>query len=161
MGVEVKGLGWLVRAWWLVMRFRQGQAEENKACCVRMGPGDESPHTQACWGAVRAGKGTAEPALRIGKGSSGQGQPDRHSSDVIGKCSNQGSRRVSTLHHSPQEPRPQPAAVLGSWCCHGLQAPLLCDSLPPGSRWVLDTVWELLRWLCFYFFFFLPKKKLL
>ena len=36
------------------------------------------------------------------------------SSDVIGKCSNQGSRRVSTLHHSPQEPRPQPAVVLGS-----------------------------------------------
>ena len=36
-----------VRAWWLVMRFRHGQGEENKACCVRMGPGDQSPHTQA------------------------------------------------------------------------------------------------------------------
>ena len=60
-------------------------------------------------------KGIEEPALGPAKGSSGKGQPaETQSSNVIGKGSNQGSRRVSTLHHSPQEPSPQPAVVLGS-----------------------------------------------
>ena len=35
-------------------------------------------------------------------------------SDVIGKRSNQGSRRVSTVDHSPQESHLLPAVVLGS-----------------------------------------------
>ena len=71
-------------------------------------------HPPFAEGLCRTGKGIEEPALGPAKGSSGQGQPaETDSCDVIGKYSNQGSRRVSTLHHSPQEPRPQPAAVLG------------------------------------------------
>ena len=65
-------------------------------------------------GLFRTGKGIEEPAL-VTQGAQWTRAASRDtSSDVIGKCSNQGSRRVSTLHHSPQEPRPQPAAVLGS-----------------------------------------------
>ena len=49
------------------------------------------------------------------KGVQWTGQPaEAQSSDVIGKCSNQGSRRVSALHHSPQETLPQLVVVLGS-----------------------------------------------
>uniref|UniRef100_A0A4W2FDP3 Uncharacterized LOC113890870 n=2 Tax=Bos indicus x Bos taurus TaxID=30522 RepID=A0A4W2FDP3_BOBOX len=72
------------------------------------------------------GKGIEELTLGPPKGSSGQGQPaETDNSDVIGKCSNQGSRRVSTVRHSPQEPRPSqqqswvPDAAMGSrlLCC--------------------------------------------
>ena len=72
------------------------------------------------------GKGIEELTLGPPKGSSGQGQPaETDNSDVIGKCSNQGSRRVSTVHHSPQEPCPSqqqswvPDAAMGSrlLCC--------------------------------------------
>ena len=66
-------------------------------------------------GLCRTGKGIEEPALGPAKGSRGQGQPaETQSSDVIGKCSNQGSRTFSTLHHSLQETCPQPVVVLGS-----------------------------------------------
>ena len=82
----------------------------------------------------RTGKGIEEPALGPAKVSRGQGQPaETQRSDVIGKCSNQGSRRVSTYPFTPGAPPPA-SSGLGSLCCHGLQAPLLCDSLPPGSR---------------------------
>ena len=106
---EGEKLGYLVRA-----GCQAGSDRAEQECVDTWDQGTKLPSHLSFLAAVRTGKGTEEPALRIGKGSSGQGQPDRHSSDVIGKCSNQGSRRVSTLHHSPQEPRPQPAAVLGS-----------------------------------------------
>ena len=61
------------------------------------------------------GKGIEELTLGPPKGSSGQGQPsETDNSDVIGKRSNQGSRRVSTVDHSPQESHLLPAVVLGS-----------------------------------------------
>ena len=65
-------------------------------------------------GLCRTGKGIEEPALGPGKGSSGKRQPaETQSSDVIGKGSNQGSRRVSTYPLTPGAP-PQQAVVLGS-----------------------------------------------
>ena len=87
----------------------------------------------------RIGKGIEEPPLGPPKGSSGQGQPAQtQSSDVIGKFSNQGSRRVSTLHHSPQEPRPQLVVVLGSYAAMGSR--LLCCVtlclLGAGESWI-------------------------
>ena len=98
------------------MSVWQGQTEQNKARCGHMDQGMKlTSHPPFAEGLCRTGKGIEEPALGPAKGSSGQGQPaETQSSDVIGKCSNQGNRRVSTLHHSPQEPRPQPAAILGS-----------------------------------------------
>ena len=82
-------------------------------------------HPPFAEGLCKTRKGIEEPALGPAKGSSGQGQPaETQSSDVIGKCSNQGSGRVSILHHSPQEPRPQPAAVLGPDAAMGSR--LLC-----------------------------------
>ena len=87
----------------------------------------------------RIGKGIEEPPLGPPKGSSGQGQPaETESSDVIGKCSNQGSRRVSTLHHSPQEAAASqqqswvPDAAMGSrlLCCV-----TLC-LLGAGESWI-------------------------
>ena len=72
-------------------------------------------HPPFAEGLCGTGKGIEEPALGPGKGFSGQGQPaETQSSDVIGKCSNQGSRRVGMLHHSPQEFHLLPAVVLGS-----------------------------------------------
>ena len=72
-------------------------------------------HPPFAEGLCGTGKGIEEPALGPAKGSSGKGQPaETQRSDVIGKCSSQGSRRVDTLHHSPQETCPQPAVVLGS-----------------------------------------------
>ena len=74
----------------------------------------------------RTGKRIQELNLGPPKGSSQQGQSaGTESSDVIGKCSNQGSRRVSTLHHSPQETAASqqqswvPDAAMGSrlLCC--------------------------------------------
>ena len=75
-------------------------------------------------------KGIEEPALGPAKGSSGKGQPaETESSDVIGKCSNQGSRRVSTYPLNPGAPPPAssslswvPDAAMGSrlLCCVSL-----------------------------------------
>ena len=76
-------------------------------------------------GLFRTGKGIEEPAL-VTQGAQWTRAASRDtSSDVIGKCSNQGSRRVSTLHHSLQEPAPSqqqswvPDAAMGSrlLCC--------------------------------------------
>ena len=53
-------------------------------------------HTPFAEGLYRTGKGIEEPALGPTKVSRGQGQPaETQRSDVIGKCSNQGSRRVN------------------------------------------------------------------
>ena len=64
-------------------------------------------HPPFAEGLCETRKGIEEPALGPAKGSSGKGQPaETESSDIIGKGSNQGSRRVSTPPHSPRSPAP-------------------------------------------------------
>ena len=77
--------------------------------------GNGAPFTPTpCSGAVKGIEWHRGLTFGPGKEYSAQGQPaETQSSDIIGKCSNQGSRRVSTLHHSPQEARTQLAVVLG------------------------------------------------
>ena len=71
-------------------------------------------HPPFAEGLCGTGKGIEEPALGPAKVSSGQGQPaETESSDIIGKCSRQGSRRISS-YPLTQEPQPQLAVVLGS-----------------------------------------------
>ena len=84
-------------------------------------------------GLCRTGKGIEEPALGPGKGSSGKRQPaETQSSDVIGKGSNQGSRRVSTYPLTPGAPPPAssgPGFLMLPWA--------------PGSSAVgLSASWE-------------------
>ena len=87
----VSGEGW-------VTSVRQGQTEQNKTCCGHVDQGIKlTSHPSFAEGLCRTGNGIEEPALGPAKGSRGQGQPaETQSSDVIDKCSNQGSRRVST-----------------------------------------------------------------
>ena len=112
-----------VSAW---LRVRQGQAGDNKVCCGHWGHGDGAPFTPTpCSGAVKGRKGIEGSRLSW-QGAQGTGQPaEAQSSDVIDKCSNQGSRWVSTLHQSPRSPLPSqqlswvPDAAMGSrlLCC--------------------------------------------
>ena len=97
------------------MSVRQGQTEQTEQECVdTWDQGTKLTSHPSLLRAVRTGKGTEEPALGPAKGSRGQGQPaETQSSDVIGKSSNQGSRRVST-YPLILGAQPQPAAVLGS-----------------------------------------------
>ena len=95
-------------------------------CVDTWDQGTKLPSHLSFLAAVRTGNSIEEPALGPAKGSWEQGQPaETQSSDVIGKCSNQGSRRVSTLYHTPKEPCPSqqqswvPDAAMGSrlLCC--------------------------------------------
>ena len=64
-------------------------------------------HPAFAEGLCRTRKGIEETALGPAKVSRGQGQPaETQSSDVIGKGSNQGSRRVSTYPLTPGAPPP-------------------------------------------------------
>ena len=111
-----------------VMSVRQRREEKKNAMLWAYGNMGTviTSHPPFAEGLCGTGKGIEEPALGPAKGSRGQGQPaETQSSDVIGKCSNQGSRRVSTLHHSPRSPAPSqqlswvPDAAVGSrlLCC--------------------------------------------
>ncbi|XDA75982.1 hypothetical protein R6Z07F_006148 [Ovis aries] len=91
------------------------------------GAGDSAHLTPTlCWGLCRTGKGIEEPALGPAKGSRGQRQPaETQSSDVIGKCSNQGTggSALYTTHPGSHAPSQQlswvPDAAMGSrfLCC--------------------------------------------
>ena len=76
-------------------------------------------HPPFAEGLCGTGKGIEEPALGPAKGSSGQGQPaETESSDVIGKCSSQGSRRVSTYPLNPGASPPassSPGFLMLTW----------------------------------------------
>ena len=76
-------------------------------------------HPPFAEGLCGTGKGIEEPALGPAKGSSGQGQPaETESSDVIGKFSNQGSRRVSTYPLNPGASPPassSPGFLMLTW----------------------------------------------
>ena len=64
-------------------------------------------HPPFAEGLCRTGKGIEEPALGPAKGSSGQGQPaEAQSSDVIGKCSNQGTGGSALYTTHPRSPAP-------------------------------------------------------
>ena len=64
-------------------------------------------HPPLAEGLCRTGKGIEEPALGPAKGSSGQGQPaETQSSDVIGKCSNQGTGGLALYTTHPRSPAP-------------------------------------------------------
>ena len=105
-------------------------------------------HPPFAEGLCKTRKGIEEPALGPAKGSSGQGQPaETESSDVISKCSNQGTGGSALYTTHPRSPAPSqqppwvPDAAMGSrlLCCV-----TLC-LLGAGEAW---TVWELLRCLC-------------
>ena len=108
------------------LRVRQGLAEDNKVCSVHWGHWDGAPFTPTpCSGAVKGRKGIEGSRLSW-QGAQWTGQPaEAQSIDVIDKCSNQGSRWVSTLHQSPRSPLPSqqlswvPDAAMGSrlLCC--------------------------------------------
>ena len=103
------GEGW-------VMSVRQRREEKKNAMLWAYGNMGTmiTSHPPFAEGLCGTGKGIEQPALGPSKGSRGQGQPaGTQSSDIIGKCSNQGSRRISS-YPLTQEPQPQLAVVLGS-----------------------------------------------
>ena len=99
-----------------VMSVRQRREEKKNAMLWAYGNMGTvlTSHPPFAEGLCGTGKGIEEPALGPSKGSRGQGQPaGTQSSDIIGKCSRQGSRRISS-YPLTQEPQPQLAVVLGS-----------------------------------------------
>ena len=91
------------------MSVWQGQTEQNKARCGHMDQGMKlTSHPPFAEGLCRTGTGIEEPALGPAKGSRDQGQPaETQSSDIIGKCSNQGT---VGYHFTPLRPGAPPQA---------------------------------------------------
>ena len=111
---EGEKLGYLVRA-----GCQAGSDGAEQMCVDTWDQGTKLPSHLSFLAAVRTGNGIEEPALGPAKGSWEQGQPaETQSSDVIGKCSNQGtggSALYTTHPRSPASSQQQSWVLMLPW----------------------------------------------